>query len=214
MRRKPAHRLVPAESHGARLAWWAAFVATIALIAILNFVRSAEAATLPPSPLATPSLLAFESEEEEIEGEEEELTEECDEVAEDELECSSVVSEEAAPPECKLTRTDASVSITPHGKVRLTVRYVAATPTLVAIDSSLRGGRGKLNLDGDRRRFAGSGSFHEVQLLSPGETTKAMAARSFMVEIRPLSAPRYCHSYFDQRLTVEHPSPHGPLRLS
>jgi hypothetical protein len=206
--------LVPAESHGTRVAWWAAFVATIALIAILNFVRSAEAATLAVAPPATPSLLAAESEEEEIEGEEEELSEECVEVAEDELECSSVESEEAAPAECKLTRTDASVSITPHGTVRLSVQYVAATPTMVAVDSSLRGGKGKLNLDGERRRFAGSGTFHEVELLNPAETAKAMAARSFMVEIRPLGAPRYCHSYFDQRLTVKHPGGHGPLRLS
>ena len=214
MRRKPAHRLVPAESHGARVAWWAAFVATIALIAILNFVRSAEAATPPFVPPATPSLLASENEEEEIEGEEEELTEECVEVAEDELECTTVEAAETAPAECKLTRTDASVSITPHGKLRLTVHYVAATPTLVAVDSSLRGGRGRLNLDGDRKRFAGTGTFHEVQVLNPAETAKALAARSFMVEIRPLGAPRYCHSYLDQRLTVKHPSPHGPLRLS
>jgi hypothetical protein len=189
-------------------------VATVALIALLNFVRSAEASTLPPSPLANLSALEFEVEEE-GEAEEEEPVEECEEVAEGELECFTVETEEAAAPdECRLTSTDASVSITPHGKVRLTIRYRAAKSTMVAVDSSLRGGKGKLNLDGERRRFAGSGTFRETELLSPGETKKAVAARTFMVEIRPLGAPRYCHTYFDQRLTAKHPGGRGPLRLS
>jgi hypothetical protein len=213
MRRKSGPRLAPVETHGARLAWWAAFAATIALVAILNLVRSAEAATLPVPSLAAPSLLAFEDEE--VEDEEEELAEECREVAEDELECFEVEVDEAAVPDsCRLTSTDAWVSISPHGKLRLSVRYRAATPAMVAVDSSLRGAKGKLNLDGDRRRFAGSGTFLQTQLLGSAETAKAMAARSFMVEIRPLGAPNYCHTYFDQRLSAEHPGGRGPLRLS
>jgi hypothetical protein len=212
MRRKPAHRLAAADSHGARFAWWAAFVATIVLIAILNFVRSAEAAALPGSPVSTPSPLAFESEEEE-EGEES-ATEECEEVAEGELECFTVEAEESVPAECRLTSTDASFSVTPRGRLRLTVNYVAAAPAMVAVDSRLRGTRGSLNLDGDRQRFAGTGAFHETELLSPAQTARALGARSVMVEIQPLGAPRYCHAYFDQRLDTRHSSAHGGLRLS
>ena len=212
MRRKPAHRLAPAESHGARLAWWAAFAATIALIAALNFVRSAEAAT-PGFPPSTPPALLTSTAEEEGESEEEFAIEECVEVAEGELECFSL-EEEAVPAECRLTSTDASVTVTPRGKLRLTVRYVAALPATVAIDSQLRGSRGALNLDGDRKRFAGSGSFHETLMLSPGETAKALAARSATVDIRPLGVPRECHDYFDQRLTARHAAGHGAIRLS
>jgi hypothetical protein len=214
MRRKPAHRLVPDESHGARLAWWAAFVATVALIAILNFVRSAEASTLPLAPAASPSLLVSEAEEEGEVEEEEGTVEECEEVAEDELRCFAVESEEAAPSECRLTSTDAFFSVTPRGRLRLTVHYVAAAPTMVAVDSRLRGSKGSLNLDGERGRFAGSGSFHETELLGPAQTARALAARSVMVEIRPLGAPHYCHVYFDQRLVTRHPAAHGALRLS
>lgn len=206
--------MVPDESHGARVAWWAAFLTTVALIALLNFVRSAEAATVAAAP--APTLVAFEAEEDsetEEEGEEG-PTEECEEVAEGELECFTVEpGEEAAPAECKLTHTDATVSIAPNGKVKLTIHFVAATPATVAVNSHLSGPRGALNLDGERKRFAGSGSFHETQQLGHSQTAKALAARSVMVVIRPLGAPRYCHTYFDQRLSTRHTA-HGLLQLS
>jgi hypothetical protein len=207
--------LVPEESHGARFAWWAAFLATVALIALLNFVRSAEAATVAPPPAPAPTLVAFEAEEETEEEDEEGPTEECEEVAEGELECFTVEpGEEAAPAECKLSQTDASVSIAPNGKIKLTVQFVAATPAMVAVNSHLSGPRGALNLDGERKRFAGSGSFHETQQLGHSQTAKALAARSVMVAIRPLGAPRYCHTYFDQRLSTRHMAAHGLLQLS
>lgn len=217
MRRRPAHRLVPEESHASRIAWWAAFVATVVLIALLNFVRSAEASTGAGAPRPAPVLLTAEPEEEAEEGEsegEEEAAEECEEVAEGEIECVSVEPGESAPLACKLTRARASAVITPHGKLRLTIHYAAATPVTVAVDSVLRGTRGSLAVDGERRRFAGSGSFHETELLGPGQLTKAMAARTLMVAVRPLGAPRYCHTYFDQRLSAKRAGAHGPVRFS
>jgi hypothetical protein len=46
MRRKRGS-LPDHEAHVARLAWWAAFLATIALVAILSMARSAQASRLP-----------------------------------------------------------------------------------------------------------------------------------------------------------------------
>lgn len=217
MRRRPAHRLAPEESHSSRIAWWAAFVATIALIALLNFVRSAEAVTPAASaagPPSTPALSAFEPEEEtEEEGESGEV-EECEEVAPGEFECASGEDEESAPPTCKLTHTSASAVVSPGGRLRLTIHYIAIAPVTVAVDSVLRGSRGSLKIDGERRRFAGSASFHETELLGPGQSAKAMAGRTLMVTVKPLGAPGFCHSYLDQRLDASRAGAHGPLRFS
>lgn len=217
MPRKSAHRLAPEESHTSRIAWWTAFVATIAVIALLNFVRSAEAAPAPDSTAATlaiPTLLAAADEEEEGEEEEFEETEECEEISETELECFSVEPDERVPTGCRLTSTSATVSVTARGKLRLTLHYVAATPATVAVNGILRGPKGSLNLGTDRRHFAGSGVLRESQALSPAQTTKALAARTALIEVRPLSAPRYCHVYFDQRLDNHRASPRGPARFS
>jgi hypothetical protein len=220
MRRKlTVHRPAPGHLPSTRLAWWAAFLVTVALIALLNAVR-ADAAALPGSAPSLPALAAVESEEEdEEEGElaEEEAEEEpafgeveCD--PEEEVECV-VEAEEGWPPrECLLRSTEATVSAYPHrARVVLTVRYAAPVPTRVEISYRFRGSRGGLKMNTERRRFAGTGSLRDAQTMSPAQMKRVLAAKTFTVEIRPLGAPSYCHAYFDHRLGVRRATPRGPI---
>ena len=55
-----------------------------------------------------------------------------------------------------------------------------------------------------------TGVFHETEILPAGPRARALVARSFMVRLRPLGTPLYCHSYFDQRLSIRRTTPHGP----
>jgi hypothetical protein len=211
-RRLSPYRIAPGHTPSNRFAWWAAFLTTIALIVLLNAVR-ADAAALPGS--AGPSLPVFadlgsEEEEDEEEEFEEGAEEECD--AEGEDECVEGAEEESPPRECRLTSTSATVSAYPRGRrVVLTIHYTARVPTRVEISYSLRGSRGGLKMDGDRARFGASGSFRHATTVSPAQMTRVLGAKNFSVEIRPRGAPAYCHSYFDQRLTVRRATAHGPV---
>jgi hypothetical protein len=216
MRRKPDI----AESGDARtfrLAWWASFLATLALIAALGIARSAQALTLPPTGTGgtafaiSPPSGESESEEEEFESEEEEFeAEEC-EVGEEE-ECEEEVEEEGAeaPRECVLSSASATVSASrASGKVRLAVHYTAYSTGTVEVVYWLRGAKGPLSLGGDRAHFGRKGLIRETEALTEAQMSKAMAARNFTVELRPAHAPRYCNHLLDRHLTVRRAVPDG-----
>jgi hypothetical protein len=188
-----------------RLAWWAAFLATLALVFAIAQVKSAEAVTLPdPTGVVLPE---GDDESEEVEDEEGwEYDEECefvDEAEEEEL-CEEAEGEDGTPPECLLSSAEATVAAIPaRDTLRLSVRYTARTPAAVKVTLELRGGKGQLSLGQDLGRFNRKGTFRQSERLSDAQMQKVLAARSFTVELGAINTPRYCHRYFDQKLTVK-----------
>jgi hypothetical protein len=211
MRRKlvtPKPAAVPAT----RLAWWAAFLTTLVLIAGLSAVRSTEAAVLPPvGPVNVPGLIEADDEED---GEDEEVeVEGCEAAEEDEgeEECEAE-SSSSVPPECFLSSADAAVSAdVDHDRIRLAVRYEASTPATVAVDYSLRGAKGALNLKGDQQHFGRSGVFRLTQALTEAEAKRVAAAKTFTVTVRPINAPHACSDFLDQHLAVRRAIPDGSI---
>jgi hypothetical protein len=170
------------------------------LFATFGLAASAKALTLPPSavPLSTFSASAAEDEaedgteapgEEESEGEEAEACEAEEEGCEEE-------AEEAD--ECVLESTNASVSASASGKVRVTVRYSAATATTVALDYSLRGAKGGLHLGSARAQFQRVGVFHDALNVGGRKLNKLLAARRFVVDLHALGTPGYCREELTQ----------------
>ncbi|MDX6625624.1 MAG: hypothetical protein QOE56_613 [Solirubrobacterales bacterium] len=215
MRRKlvtPRHAPIPAT----RVAWWAAFLTTLVLIFGLTFIRSAKAAILPPvGPVNVPGISEEEEEggdEEEIEAEECEAAEEGEDEEEVEEACEGDEGDSGPPPECFLSAADAAViADLAHDKLRLAIRYAAYDPATVAVDYSLRGGKGSLNLDGDERHFGRSGVFRATQSLTDAEAKRVAAAKTFTVTVHPVNAPRACNSYLDQHLSVKRAVPGGAM---
>lgn len=213
MRRKlvtPKPEALPAT----RVAWWAAFLTTLVLIVALSFIRSAKAAVLPPvGPVNVPGIVEPDEEEDGDEAGVE--VEECESAAEDEDEEEACEGEEddlGAPPECFLSGADAAVSADlDHDKLRLAVRYSAYEPATVAVDYSLRGGKGALNLDGEQKHFGRSGVFRTTQSLTEAEAKRVAAAKTFTVTVHPVNAPQYCNSYLDQHLSVKRAAPGGSV---
>jgi hypothetical protein len=211
MRHKPG--LATPDAHAARIAWWAAFLATVALIAILGLARSAQALTLPAGSAAAaiagttpPAEWEDEEEAEASEGEEAEW-EECE--AEDEAEAEECEGEEAeAPQECLLSSADATVSAS-KDRVRLRLRVTTTLPTAVAVDYGLHGAKGSLYLGGERKRVAATGVLRLTRHLSDAQMTKVAAARNFIVRFRVPAAPAYCHAFFDRQLDVRRATPSG-----
>jgi hypothetical protein len=210
MRRKPG-ALTEHESHVIRIAWWVSFLATIAIVAILGMVRSAQAATLPVGdPTGTLAALPFETaaeaedeDDESGEAEEEREAEECDEDGE---ECDEEVAAEESD-SCILRTASAKVSVLKaHDKVRLALHYTAFSPAVISIEYGLRGSRGALRMDGESRRFSRSGVFRDTETLSEAEMAKVSAAREFDVRLHAVNTPRYCHKLFDRELTARHVS--------
>ena len=209
---KPAATAVPAT----RIAWWAAFLTTLVLIIGLSVVRSSKAAVLPPlGPVNVPGVI--EADEEEDEGDEAEACEAAEEEededgAEEEAEDCESDEVDVAPPACFLSSADAAVSADlDHEKLRLAVRYEGYEPATVAVDYSLRGNKGGLNLKGDLARFGRGGVFHLTQSLSEAQTKKVAAAKSFTVTVRPVNAPHSCNSFLDQYLSVRRAAPGGTM---
>jgi hypothetical protein len=213
----------PAEAHAARLAWWAAFLTTAVLALALGFVHTANAATLPASPLLNaPQSLVLEPEEaEEDEGEEalegcevefsEEEGSEGEEEEFDGEECE-LEEDESPPPSCKLESTDSAVSADlVHRRLHLAVRYSAFEPTPVTVSYFLRGGRGPLTLPVERKRLGDSGIFRASEALSAAQAKKVAAARSFTIQVRPAGAPGYCREYFDEELSVRRGGASRPI---
>ncbi len=192
-----------------RLAWWASFFATVALIAILGLARSAQALTLPAGdPPATASVFV-PAEEEESEDEEEGENSECEFAEEEgeEEECEAEAEEvgaEAPPPrECILAGASATVSADRNGdKLRLVIRYTAYAPGSIQVAYWLRGGKGPLSLGNNHDRIGARGVIRDTTRLSPAQMSKALAARSFTIQLRPARAPHSCNHLLDRHLTV------------
>jgi hypothetical protein len=211
--RKPAP-IVDSEARAARIAWWASFFATVALIAILGVAKSAQAATVAAagdpgaSAAAHSPIEEFEAEEE---GEEEFEAEECEEGEEGEEECEE--GEEAgseAPEECVLSSADATVfAFGAEDKVRLVIRYAALSPTVVAVDYGFHGSRGSLYLGQSQRHFGRTGVFSQTETLSEPQMARAMGAKDFAVQLYAVDAPHYCRHFFDRQLTIRHAAPSG-----
>jgi hypothetical protein len=226
MHRKQA-QVDPTEAHDARLAWWAAFVTTVVLALAIGFVHTADAATLPPSPLGLPRALVVEPEEAEEDEEEAEACEETsaeeeagegEEELGEEVACESVETEdedESPPAQCRLESSDAAVSADlVHRKLHLAVRYTAFKPSLVTVSYFLRGGKGPLTLPAEHKRFGRSGVFRVSEELTAAQAKKVAAARSFTVQVRPAGAPGYCREYLDEELTVRRGGQSGPIWTS
>jgi hypothetical protein len=189
----------------AGLAFWLGLLLTLALLATLGLAHSAGAATAGPStPIAAPP---FEEECEADEPEcEEEAGEECEEIEEweeaEEEECEEAGVEEA-PAECLLTSAQPQLTVLDEPRrLRLQVHYVLAGPAEVAASLHGSGGRGSFGLDAGRRHLSHSGSFQETIGLSPGETTRALAAKRFTLRLSATGAPSSCHRYDLHQLDV------------
>jgi hypothetical protein len=197
-----------------RIAWWVAFVLTVALLAALGLARSASAAGAPgaakPSPpIATPP---FETEEEceadEPNCEEEFSAEECEEG--EEAECEEGFEEgEEAPTECLLTTAQPRIAIAPEQRrLRLEVRYTVTAPADVLVGLRSAGGHGSTSVAAQKRHLIHSGSFQETVELSPAAATRALAAKQFTVRLHVLGVPSSCQRYESRHLSVKHQA-HG-----
>ena len=194
-----------------KLAWWAGFLATLALVFALAQVQQASASALPLSGPAIKPLSELEAESsEEVAGEWEfedvcesfgeggEMEEFCEEPS------AATTANEGIPAECLLSSTEATVSALPaRGTLRLTIRYTARGPAAVKVAYRSQGAKGSLNLGEARHRFNRSGTFRASARLSEAQMGRAMAARSFTVAVQAVNTPRHCHRYLDQKLTVK-----------
>jgi hypothetical protein len=211
------HKRNPAAGEEAqliRLAWFAAFFATVALIAILGLARSAQAMTIPVTGPATALALVEPEEGEEQfeggdEGDEEELDAECESEDEtEEEECVAELEEEEsaeAPRECVLSSAAATVSTaTNSDKVRLAIHYTAYAPSSIEVVYWLRGSKGPLNLGTIHSHLGKQGVIRDVDTLVGAQTTKAQAAKTFTIQLRPAHAPSYCNQLLDRHLTTRH----------
>jgi hypothetical protein len=215
MRRRPAPPGETASPISIKVAWWVAFLATLALVFALAQAK-AQALSVP-TPLGPVPVLAEEDDEDELgaeDGDEEgwEYDEECEFVGEDEEEefCEETEGDDGTPPECLLSSAEATVSAIPaRDTVRLSVRYTARSSAAVKVELFLRGGKGPLSLGEDRKRFERKGTFRQTERLTEDQMKKVVAARNFTVELQAVNTPRYCHRYFDQKLTVKRASGAG-----
>ena len=187
----------------------------LVLLSLLCVAPAAQALSLPGSAGFTlPDVLAAPAEEEESEAaasEEEGIEvfeEECEE--EEPGECEEDEGGPEAPAECLLTTVHPTAFASGNSdKVRLQIRYTAASPTAVKVDYGLHGSKGSLFLGSERKRFAKKGVLQLSRRLTESQMAKALAARDFTVRLRVLEAPRWCGSYFDRHLTVRQATPRG-----
>jgi hypothetical protein len=217
VRRKPTPT-IDHDAQLARIAWCAAFFATVTLIAILGLARSAQALTVPAvlTSAATTAPTQFEDEDEAEADEEAEASEDEEfdfaECGEDEACVDDEAVEDAteAPPECLLSKAEATVfAAANRDRVRLRIRYTTTSPTPVAVDYGLHGSKGALYLGGDRERFAKHGVLRLTRDLTDKQMAKVMAAKDFTVRLRVSAAPGYCKAFFDHQLDVKHAIPSG-----
>jgi hypothetical protein len=182
-----------------RLATVAWSLLAISLLAVLLFVRQAEAATLPSQIPATSSI-----EDEEIEADEESEGEEEEFEDEEEDEGLGMTGPLLLPPECLLHTAEAQVAAsTSNDTVRLTIHYTSYTPTNVTVDYWLKGGKGSLQLSETKRHFNRQGVFREDAHVSDREMGKVLAARTFIVQLEIPAAPSFCERHATQRLTAK-----------
>jgi hypothetical protein len=193
-----------------RLAWLASFLATLMLIGILAIAKSAQAFTVvdPGAPGPTvAAALPFTPELEEEDEEEEFEAEECEEEAEEE--CGEEAGLEA-PPECLISSAQATVfASSGQDKLRLVLRYTAASPTAAVIGFGLHGSKGSLFLGESKKQLSKAGVIRETEVLGEPQMAKVIAAKDFTVQLYAVQAPHFCRHYFDRHLTVRHAAPSG-----
>lgn len=197
-----------------RFAWWAAFFATLTLIAVLGIAKSAQALTVPataiPGIVAAPAPPLDEEDEDEAEASEDEGFEDENCGVEEDEECEDESGAPEAPEECLLTSAQATVAVAPsHDQVRLRIRYATATPTAVAVDYGLHGNKGSLYLGGEKKHLARQGVLRLTRTLTETQMVKVMAAKGFTVRLRVPAAPGYCQAFFDYQLDVRRATPNG-----
>jgi hypothetical protein len=192
-----------------RLAGLASFLATLALVAILAMAKSAQALTVADPGSA--AALAATASPSDLESEEEEGEFEAEGCEEDEEEaCEEEDGGPEAPSECVLGSAQATVFASPaQDRVRLVVRYAAASPAMVAVDYWLHGGKGSLYLGQSRKYFSRTGVFRQAETLDEAQMAKVIGAKDFTVQLYAVDAPNYCRHYFDRHLTVRHAAPSG-----
>lgn len=206
MRKVPDQQLPP-EQVALGFARAAAFFATVTVVGILALLGSAQAATAPApaAALAVAPLSWDEGEAEEWEAEEPEEAEEDLCLEEWDPEICVEEPEPAADPapareECLLLGATATVRATlDPGRVGLTVRYRASSPTVVTVSYELRGAKGALKLGKQRQRFRRAGVFRDTAVLGGRGIAKLAAAREFAVSLRPVNSPGRCR--VDRHLT-------------
>lgn len=197
------------QRRAARVAWWAAFLLTLLLVAGLGLARASSAAPPAAPTKAPPTPSPVEDEEEECEaGEPEcaEASEECEWDEGEELEeCEAEAGEEGdAPAECLLTSAQPQVTVSGvQQRLRLSVRYTVEAPAEVAVSIRGSGERGGLTIGAEKRRLSHSGSFQDTTGLSPSEAERALAAGQFTVRLRVIGVPWSCHRYDFRHLTVK-----------
>lgn len=200
------------EAAAIRFAWWAAFFATLSLVAVLGLAKSAQAMTLPGTSAATTLLTpapAAEESEDEAEASEDEGFED-EECEEDEEECEEDFGPGEAPQECLLTSAQTTATAAANkDKVQLRIRYTTSTPTAVTVEYGLHGGKGSLYLGSEKKHFGRRGVLRLTKVLTESQMTKAMAAKGFTVQLRVPAAPNYCKSFFDYQLDVRQATPSG-----
>jgi len=197
-----------------RLAWWLAFIFTIALVAGISSARATELATTPGAAAISPPFDEGECEADEPDcAEEEGYEEECELSEEDEEECIEAGDGEGeAPPECLLTTARPRVSISSaQQRLRLDLRYTLTDPADVAIGLRSSGGKGSVTVPATKHHLSHSGSFHETFELSEVETERALAAKQITVRLHVLDVPWSCHRYDFHHLSVRHGGQQSPV---
>jgi hypothetical protein len=210
MRRRPS-AIASEEAAAVRFAWWIAFLATLTLIATLGLAKSAQAMTVPASAspfAAATAALADDGLEDEAEASEGAEYEECEE---DEEECEEDIGDATeAPADCLLSSAEATVTANANqDRVRLQIRYETSSPTTVAIEYGLHGGKGSLYLGDEKKQLSRHGVLRLNSTLTEAQMAKVMAAKGFTVRLRVPAAPGYCRSFFDHQLDSRRATPTG-----
>lgn len=180
-----------------------------AAMLVLGVAPSRAAASTPVAP---PSAVEEEWEEEAGEWEIEEGEEEEWEVGE-EVEVGGdggweVAGEERhgeAPESCSLSQVSALVIASERkDAVQLLVDYTLKKATKVNIEYWLKGSRGALQLKPLRRRMSRRGSLYGVERLTPREMSKVRAARAFVVDLDMAATPSSssCERHRTRHLTA------------
>lgn len=174
-------------------------LAALLVLGALAVPAQALSLPLPVAPLAAPDEEAEDAESGDESGADEEEVNADNCTIEDEEDvqlCAEIAAEEsevAEAEECVIEDATARVAANPgNGSVALVVRYEAYTPAAVAIDASLRGGKGGIHLGADHARFRRSGTFRDTFVLGEKRMERVLAAREFEVELQAVNTPRYC----------------------
>jgi hypothetical protein len=195
----------------------------VLLLASIVLAATAKAFPAPAHerPLSLPALSAAADDEGEEDGEEADGTEEAegceaedseeaeDDEAEEEPGCEEEAEEADEEAECGLESADASVAANPgSGKVRVTVRYSAFSPSSFDLDYSLRGGKGGLHLGSARARFHRSGVFHDTVTVGGRKLAKLAAVHQFVIDLHAVGTPGYCREVLTEAAPHRARRPH------